>query len=159
MNKIIFGQMLPIRTLLHFLFRHYDSNPATFWIYRIQTYDKLIPSFCRLGPIFFLFKYISGCDPKNLGMSWACIISAVCCILSSSKSFLTYVWKATHQINDTEQTKQTQGWEMREVQPDGPSGLVHPCTFLVCDMGSELVGPHVKTQPHLTAFILVRWYH
>lgn len=88
MNKIIFRQMLPIRTLLHFLFRHYDSNPATFWMYRIQTYEKRIPSFCRLGPKFCLFKYISGCDPKNLGMPWACIISAVCCILSSSKFFL-----------------------------------------------------------------------
>jgi len=89
MNKIIFRQILPIWTLLHFLFRHYDSNLATFWMYRIQTYDKRIPSFCRLGPIFCLFKYIFGCDPKNLGMLWACIISAVCCILSSSKSFLT----------------------------------------------------------------------
>ena len=66
MNKIIFRQMLPIRTLLHLLFRRHDSNPTTFWMYRIQTFDKRIPSFCRLGPILFLFKYISGCDPKNL---------------------------------------------------------------------------------------------
>ena len=52
-NKIIFKQMLPIRTSLHFLFRHSDSNPATFWMYRIQKYDKRIPSFCRLGPYIF----------------------------------------------------------------------------------------------------------
>jgi len=53
MNKIIFRQMLPIRTMLHFLLRHYDCNPATFWMYRIQKYGKSIPSFCRLDPIFF----------------------------------------------------------------------------------------------------------
>ena len=48
---------------------------------------------------------------------------------------------------------------MREGQMDGLSRLILSCAFLGCDMGSELVGPHVKTQPHLAAFILARRYH
>lgn len=46
---------------------------------------------------------------------------------------------------------------MHEGQLDGLWRLILPC--MGCEMGNELVGPHVKTQPHLTAFVLARWYH